>query len=89
MFGADTAIARLYHICSPAPASRLCGSGGHHHGPPHPLCALRQVQPQCPSPIHDQIQSDYSSEGRDGQQRKVNVGMVVSCRIGTAVLRWQ
>ncbi len=28
MFGADTAIARLSHTCSPALASRLCGSGG-------------------------------------------------------------
>ncbi len=58
----------------------------HHRGLPHPLCALRQGQPRCPSLIHDQIQSDYSSDGR---QRQVKVGMVVRCRIGTAVLRWQ
>ncbi len=62
---------------------------GHHHGLPHPLCALRQGQPRCPFPIHDQIQSDYSNEGCDGRQRQVNVDMVFSCRIGTAVLRWQ
>ncbi len=89
MFGADTAIARLSRTCSPTPASRLCGSGGRHHGLPHLLCSLRQGQPQCPFPVHDQIQSDGSNEGCDGQQRQVKVGMVVSCRTGTAVLRWQ
>ncbi len=35
------------------------------------------------------FQSHSSNEGRDGRQRQVKVGMVVSCRIGTAVLRWQ
>ncbi len=35
------------------------------------------------------FQSNSSYEGRDGRQRQVKVGMVVSCRLGTAVLRWQ
>ncbi len=28
---------------------------GHHHGLPHLFCSLRQGQPQCLFPIHDQI----------------------------------
>ncbi len=35
------------------------------------------------------FQSHSSNEGRDGRQRQVKVGMVASCRVGTAVLRWQ
>ncbi len=35
------------------------------------------------------FQSHSSNDGRDGRQRQEKVGMVVSCRIGTDVLRWQ
>uniref|UniRef100_A0A9J8BEH6 Uncharacterized protein n=1 Tax=Cyprinus carpio carpio TaxID=630221 RepID=A0A9J8BEH6_CYPCA len=67
MFGADTAAVRLSRTCSPA-LVQGCVVQGRHHGLTYPLCALRQGQPQCLFPIHDQIQSDCSSEGRDGRK---------------------
>ncbi len=55
MFGAEIAIARFSHTCSPTLASRLCGSGGCHHDLPCLLCALRLGQTLCLFLIHDQI----------------------------------
>ncbi len=42
---------------------------GRHHDLPHPLHALRQGQPQCPFPIHDQILTAAVTDVMDSRDR--------------------
>ncbi len=91
MFGADTAIARLCHTCSPVP---LLLQGCVVQRGVFMVFLIFSVHSGKDSLIVSfssmiRFQFHSNNEGRDGRQRQVKVGMVVSCRIGTAVLRWQ